>query len=112
MLGSLTRWAIGLGFAGTFPFPTLFANLLGATALGALYGIQHRMHPHGKYLFMVGFCGSFTTVSSFVFETLDLWRGGFHGLAMLNLGGSVAVALLLVACVVPIVEKAERKAAP
>ncbi len=107
-LGSLLRWWIGLGFAGTFPFPTLFANLLGSVALGVLYAIQHRMHPHGKYLFMIGFCGSFTTVSSFFLETLELWQGGHQWLGLLNVSVSVAGALLLVACVIPLVERAER----
>ena len=108
MLGSLLRWWIGQGFEGTFPYPTLFANLLGSVALGILYGIQHRMHPHGKYLFMVGFCGSFTTVSSFFLETLQLWQGGHHWLGLLNVSISVTAALLLVACVIPVVERLER----
>jgi len=109
MLGSLLRWWIGLGFTGSFPVPTLFANVLGSVALAALYAMQPRMHPHGKYLFMVGFCGSFTTVSSFIFETLELWEHGQHWLCLLNLGGSVAAALLLAACIMALSGKAERR---
>ena len=80
MLGSLLRWWIGIGFEGEFPVPTLLINILGAAALGVLYASQHRLNPQGKYLYMVGFCGSFTTVSLFSLETLQLfhplgWQG-------------------------------------
>jgi len=105
VLGSLLRSWIGLGFDGSFPVPTVLVNILGACALAILYGSQHRLHPQGKYLYMVGFCGSFTTVSLFSFETMALLESGQLALALLNIGIPVGVALVLVAWIIPRVEK-------
>lgn len=106
MIGSLLRWWLGLGFEGGFPVPTLFVNVAGSAALAVLYASQHRLHPGGKYLYMVGFCGSFTTVSLFSYETLQLLQAGQFGTALLNLLLPVGVALALVAMIIPPVEKA------
>lgn len=111
MLGSLLRWWIGLGFEGTFPVPTILVNILGAAALGVLYASQHRLHPTGRYLYMVGFCGSFTTVSLFSLETILLFEAGDWTGALLNLGLPVVVALLVVAVIIGPVERAVEKEA-
>jgi CrcB protein len=112
MLGSLLRWWLGLGFEGSFPVPTLLVNVLGAAALGVLYASQHRLHPQGRYLYMVGFCGSFTTVSLFSFETIELFQDGRIGAALLNLGLPVAIALLVVALIIRPVERAAERRQP
>ncbi len=109
VLGSLLRTWIGIGFAGSFPVPTLLVNVLGACALAILYGSQHRLHPQGKYLYMVGFCGSFTTVSLFSFETIDLMVNGQLALALLNIGIPVGLAIILVAWIIPRAEKSARE---
>jgi CrcB protein len=105
MMGSLLRWWIGLGFEDLFPVPTLLINVLGAAALGVLYASQHQLHPQGKYLYMVGFCGSFTTVSLFSLETLQLFQKGEWLLASLNLGLPVLVSLVIVASIIRPIEK-------
>lgn len=107
--GSLLRTWIGTGFEGGFPVPTVFINVLGASALAVLYGFEHRLHPKGRYLYMVGFCGSFTTVSLFSFETVQLFENGQAGLALLNLGLPVAVALLVALWLIPRAEQAAGK---
>lgn len=100
MVGSLLRWWIGLGYMGVFPLPTLAVNLAGACLLVLLHASQHRLHPQGRYLYMVGFCGSFTTVSLFSFETLQLLDSGHWALALLNvilpLGGALLLGALLI----------------
>lgn len=100
MLGSLLRAWVGSGFAGAFPVPTLLVNVLGACALALLHARQHRIHAQGRYLYMVGFCGSFTTVSLFSFETLQLLRSGSAMAAFLNLCLPVVSALLLAGWIV------------
>ena len=60
-----------------FPLPTLFVNLTGSALLGILFGITN---PDPNYLieapvllfFGVGFCGAYTTFSSFCTETVAL----------------------------------------
>ena len=106
ILGSLLRWWIGLGFEGTFPAPTVLVNILGACAIGILYAAQHRLHPGGRYLYMVGFCGSFTTVSLFCHETLLLLESGDWTGAVLNLALPVVTSLLVVGMLVGPIERA------
>ena len=106
VLGSLLRWLLGIGFEGMFPVPTILVNILGAAALGILYASQHQLHPQGKYLYMVGFCGSFTTVSLFSYESIRLIQSGQWALAMCNLLLPVILSLGIVAIIIPPIEKA------
>ena len=93
-LGALLRWR--LAFTLTPPWGTTAANLLGCLLLGivvARTSPQHAAWP----LFAIGFCGSLTTFSSFVF---DLWRQGpgitgAHYLALNLLGGFALFILAL-----------------
>ena len=105
MLGSLLRWWVGFDYAGTFPVPTILINILGAVALGILHGSQHQLHPQGRYLYMVGFCGSFTTVSLFSLETIQLVEAGQTGTALANLFLPVVLSLLIVALIIGPVER-------
>lgn len=68
--GALLRWR--LATALVFPWGTTLANLLGCGILGLLVA---RLSPSSTAwaLLAVGFCGSLTTFSSFIF---DLWRQG------------------------------------
>jgi CrcB protein len=100
ILGSLLRTFLEAGFSGDFPVPTLWINILGAAALGLLHARQHRVHPSGRYLYAVGFCGSFTTVSLFSWETFQLMHAGQWGAGLLNIGIPVITALALVFVIV------------
>jgi CrcB protein len=108
-VGSLLRTWVGSGFDGAFPVPTLFVNLLGAVALAILHTTQHRLHPQGRYLYMVGFCGSFTTVSLFSHETVQLLQDGSVLPGLAYVASSLLPALLLVAWIVhrwdPLIER-------
>ncbi len=78
-------------FGGDFPLGTGLINLSGSFILGALVGMFAR-HPSWPTavltpLLATGFCGAFTTFSSFAFETIQLWRAGERGRAALNLLG-------------------------
>src|SRR5688572_4890789 len=99
-LGSLSRYALGRWITSLhnypFPYATLVVNILACLILGFLIGLaDHRqlLSPALRLLFMVGFCGCFSTFSAFSSETVTLFHSGnyFNGLAY--------IAASLVLCV-------------
>lgn len=80
--------------------PSTAVNLSGTALLASLYLFQHRFKSPLRYLAMVGFCGSFTTVSGFAFETVyrlhaQQWFLAATGLALQLLSAFILVALIL-----------------
>jgi fluoride exporter len=83
---------------GNFPLGTFLVNLSGSLLLGLLGGLV-AAHPDWpgdslQALAGVGFCATYTTFSSFIFETTQLWRQGARRAALLNLCGQPALGLL------------------
>lgn len=74
----LSRWVQGHG-TGNFPYGTLVVNLLGCLLIGVFYGWFDRARifdPDLRLLLTVGFCGGFTTFSTFAHEGLSLFQSG------------------------------------
>lgn len=85
------------GWAGdAFPLGTLTVNALGSFGLGFVLALAatRPMDPDLRAGLTVGFCGGFTTMSAFGFETIALVQRGALGLAALNVAASVGVCLL------------------
>ena len=78
--GSLCRYLLSQLFtspAGHWPWATWTANLAGCLLIGLLTGyIGRRSDAWWALLLVTGFCGGFTTFSTFSNETLTLWRSG------------------------------------
>lgn len=66
-------------FGPSFPLGTLTANILGCFLIGIFLTLGEHQIPlgaEGKLLLMTGFCGAFTTFSTFMLETNDLMGEG------------------------------------
>ena len=80
-----------------FPYGTLVVNVTGSFILGLfLIWSTDRvlLDPRWRLFFAVGFCGSYTTFSSFAFETFALFEQGRWLSAALNAGVSNAMCLI------------------
>jgi fluoride exporter len=95
-LGSLARFGLREWLTPSkdaFPWSTFFANLLGSFLLGII-AIACKDRPIWILFLGVGFCGGFTTFSTFSLETLELIQTNRLGTAMIYGAGSVAAGLL------------------
>jgi CrcB protein len=96
--GALLRFGVSTWIpTKTFPWATLLVNLGGAFAIGLLMLPEPAEHAT-RLLLVVGFLGAFTTLSTYSFETVDLWRSGHIRLAWANMaangvGGPVMAVL-------------------
>jgi CrcB protein len=104
-LGGMARYAsAGLAlrwFGAGFPWGTLFVNVAGSLAIGALAVMippdGRAFSDNARLLLMVGICGGFTTFSAFSLETLNLARNGDWIAAAGYVFGSVVLCLIAVA---------------
>lgn len=102
--GALARWAVAGGIerlapGARFPWGTLVVNLAGCLVIGLLYGLAETrdwLTDAARWLLFVGFLGSFTTFSTFSWQSFDLLRQGHPALAFANILTSVALGLLCV----------------
>lgn len=96
--GTLARYVFSLGVyrvcGAGFPYGTLAVNLTGCFVMGVLVALSEGKFALGsqaRILLMIGFCGAFTTFSTFIFETSQLIRDGETWRALLNVLVSVIV---------------------
>ncbi len=100
-VGSTIRFVLGRWINATnnhhFPFGTLSVNILACLVLGFVVGIaDHRqlISPAARLFWTVGFCGGFSTFSTFSSETLTLIQGGFHFSTLIYIVLSLVLCLL------------------
>ena len=85
--------------AGVFPWGTFVINVSGSLALGLITGaaLYHAFSNTPKVWLGTGFCGAYTTFSTFTFETVRLLEEGALRTAFRNALASLLVGTLAAA---------------
>ncbi|HUX94105.1 MAG TPA: fluoride efflux transporter CrcB [Bacteroidales bacterium] len=99
-LGSISRYVVSKFmqsiFTTAFPYGTFAVNIAGCFLIGFIFGISEKssvITSEWKLFLAVGFCGGFTTFSTFANENLALLRDGEFFFFFLYTGLSVFLGL-------------------
>ncbi|MBS2002241.1 MAG: fluoride efflux transporter CrcB [Cyanobacteria bacterium SZAS LIN-5] len=103
-VGSIARFWSGQLFSNwfgtTFPWATLFVNIVGSAFLGFVFSFSiakpGAVDPNVRLLLTTGFSGGFTTFSAFAWETLSLYQKGDTTLALANIGANLLLGFIAV----------------
>lgn len=98
--GSVARAVIGYALQGRFPWATLLVNAVGSLLIGWLMArlgsLEIEASARFQSFLVVGFCGGFTTFSTFSWQTLEQMMKGQWTAAVANVLLSVFICLAAV----------------
>jgi len=99
--GGISRYLISQlmrPLCGGFPWGTFTVNIIGCLLIGLLWGWTSRgaYTLWGNLFLMVGFCGGFTTFSTFSKESLALLQSGNYTTFAFYSAGSVLIGIIAV----------------
>ncbi|MEG0517859.1 MAG: CrcB family protein [Bacteroidales bacterium] len=98
--GSAARYGLSLLFAKkgeifTFPWHTFLSNTLGCLIIGVAMGMLAKQPGHWLlFLIVTGFCGGFTTFSTFSLELMHFFRQGNFILGGIYLFSSLLICII------------------
>ena len=102
-LGSIARYLLSYFFTknnvSNFPWATFMANSLGCLLIGLLFGYIQKNNLQNetlKLLLITGFCGGFTTFSTFSLENIQFIQNQNYNLAIIYTLASIFVGFLAV----------------
>jgi len=93
--GAVVRYGldrtVGDRTQGVFPWGTLAVNVTGSLLLGLIAGLalHHGLSRAARIVLGTGFCGAYTTFSTFTFETVRLVEEGALAEAFRNTAGTL-----------------------
>ena len=102
-VGSSVRYLVDIAITerarSALPWGTLAINVTGSFLLGAVTGlaIYHGFPRAARVVLGVGFCGAYTTFSTFTFETVRLLEEGAPAEAFKNVAGTFVAGALAAA---------------
>ena len=97
--GTLRYWISNIIYkilTENFPYGTLVVNVIGSFILGLLmfyFNEKELFNPQLRLLLTIGFCGGFTTFSTFSLETINLFRETEYILGSLNITLNLVLCL-------------------
>ncbi|WP_179467084.1 fluoride efflux transporter CrcB [Chryseobacterium sp. H1D6B] len=99
--GSIARYLVSnftqkLWNISSFPMGTFLVNILGCLLIGFLTSYFMKVDNYLKYLLITGFCGGFTTFSTFSVENYSLWQQQQYGTLFLYMILSIVLGLTAV----------------
>lgn len=101
--GASARYSLSLliarRFPTAFPYSTLLINITGSLVVGFFLVFSAErvlLDPRWRLLVVIGFCGSYTTFSSYAFESFALMEQGQWLLTGINMVGSNLLCLAAV----------------
>ena len=100
-LGAVLRVMIQNWLVAPFPWATLLVNVLGSFLAGVLMATELSVNSTPsitRSLLVFGFCGAFTTFSTFSHQTYLMFEAGDYFKALSNIGSSLLLGLLAVYC--------------
>ena len=97
-IGSVCRYLLSSMNAASWPWGTFAVNILGSLIIGLLVGLVSKgiVSPEMKLLLVTGFCGGFTTFSTFANESFGMMKAGDALQIALYVGASVIIGILAV----------------
>ena len=97
-VGSVCRYLLSGMNVASWPWGTFTVNILGSLIIGLLVGLVSKgiVSPEMKLLLVTGFCGGFTTFSTFANESFSMMKAGDVLQMALYVGASVVIGILAV----------------
>ena len=93
----LSQLFVSKYFPSSFPWPTFAVNITGCFVIGVIYALSVKgnlVSPEVRLLLATGFCGGFTTFSSFAFDNVNLLQEGDFLYTFIYIALSVLLGIL------------------